>query len=121
MGKKSIDQDVINRLLVAKDILEKIRSLPIANPDRYTVAQHVLTAHDAAELAIAGIANYLELASKSKQTYLMDYFPLIKSQNPKDEVPGRAYFSQLNTKSKLNSIVINGLGIGAKYENLYIR
>ena len=31
------------------------------------------------------------------------------------------YFSQLNTKSTLNYIVINGLGIGAKYANLYIR
>jgi len=97
MEKKSPDQDVINRLLVAKYLLEEIRSLPIANPDRYTTARFVLTAHDAAELAIAGIAHHLGIAPKSPQTYLMDYFPLIKTQHPEDEVDGRAYFSQLNT------------------------
>jgi len=97
MEKKLPDQDVIDRLLVAKDLLEKIRFLPIANPDRYTVARFVLTAHDAAELAIAGIARHIGITPKSPQTYLMNYFPLIKNQHPKDEVPGRAYFSQLNT------------------------
>ena len=49
MKTKSISPDVMYRLLVAKDLLEKLSSLPTANPDRYTIAQHVLTAHDASE------------------------------------------------------------------------
>jgi hypothetical protein len=97
MGEKSPDQAVIDRLLVAKYLLEEIRFLPIANPDRYTTARFILTAHDAAELAIAGIAQHLEIAPKSPKSYLMDYFPLIKNQHPKDEVDGKVYFSQLNT------------------------
>lgn len=97
MEKKSPDQDVINRLLVAKYLLDTIRSLPIANPERYTIARFVLTAHDAAELSIAAIAHHIGIIPKSPQTYLMDYFPVIKNQHPEDEVPGRAYFSQLNT------------------------
>lgn len=98
MGKKSPDQDVINRLLVAKYLLDGIRSQPIANSDRYTIARFVLAAHNAAELAIAGIARHIGITPPSRQNYLMDYFPLIKKhQDSKHEVPGRAYFSQLNT------------------------
>ncbi len=96
MNKKIPEQDVINRLLVAKDFLEKIRSLPIANPDRYTIARHILTAHDAAELAIAAIAHHLGI--ETKDYYLMDYFsPISKKEHPDEDVMGRKYFSQLNT------------------------
>lgn len=96
MKKKSFDPDLINRLLLAKELLEKIRTLPIANPDRYTTARHVLTAHDAAELAIAGVAHHIGIIPKSP-IYLMDYFSLINKEHPNDEVPGKVYFSQLNT------------------------
>jgi len=72
MKTKPFSQDVIDRLLVAKDLLEKISSSPIVNPDRYTVARHVLTAHNAAELAIAGIAHYLGKLPKSSKAFLME-------------------------------------------------
>jgi|GEM_PF-2327281 len=93
-----LNQNVIDRLLIAKDFLDKIRFLPIANPDRYTTARNVLTSHDAAELAIAGIAHYLKLTPKSPQTYLMDYLTAISQKaHQGDEVPGKDFFSQLNT------------------------
>ena len=93
---KSFSQDVIDRLLVAKDLLEKISSLPTANPDRYTIARYVLTAHNAAELALAGIAHHLGKLPKSPKTFLMDYFSPISEIDPSEAVPGRHYFSQLN-------------------------
>jgi hypothetical protein len=96
MKTKPFSQDVIDRLLVAKDLLEKISSLPSANPDRYTLARHVLTAHDAAELALAGIARHLGVLPESSKTFLMDYFSPIKKKHHDKEVPGRQYFSQLN-------------------------
>jgi hypothetical protein len=96
MQNKVADQNVINRLLVAKYLLDEIRYLPIVNPDSYTTARYVLTAHDAAELSIAAIVHHLNLTPKSPQAYLMEYFGLIKTHFPKDEVPGRAFFSQLN-------------------------
>jgi len=96
MKTKPFSQDVIDRLLVAKDLLEKISSSPIANPDRYTIAMHVLTAHDAAELAIAGIAHHLGKLPQSSKSFLMDYFSPISEIHPNEEVPGRGYFSQLN-------------------------
>ena len=97
MNKKIPDQDIINRLLISKYLLDDIRSLPTVNPDRYTVARYILTAHGAAELSIAGIFHHLGLSLKSPQTYLMDYFGLIKKEHSHDDVPGQSYFSQLNT------------------------
>ena len=97
MKTKPFSQDVIDRLLIAKDLLEKISSSPIVNPDRYTVARHVLTAHNAAELAIAGIAHYLWKLPQSPKAFLMDYFSPIAQIHPDKEVPGKDYFSQLNT------------------------
>ncbi|MGB2862886.1 MAG: hypothetical protein WBC05_06135 [Sedimentisphaerales bacterium] len=96
MKTKSFSQDVIDRLLVAKDLLERINSLPTSNPDRYTIARHVLTAHDAAELALAGIARHIGKLPSSSKTFLMDYFSPIRETHPNEEVPGKDYFSQLN-------------------------
>ena len=96
MKTKASSQDVIDRLLIAKDLLERINSLPNANPDRYTIARHILTAHDAAELALAGIARYIGKLPQSSKTFLMDYFSPIRETHPDEEVPGKEYFSQLN-------------------------
>jgi hypothetical protein len=96
MKTKSLSQDVIDRLLVAKDLLDKISYLPTVNPDRVTIAHHVLTAHDAAELALAGIARHLGKLPESPKAFLMDYFSPIRQIHPDEEVPGREYFSQLN-------------------------
>lgn len=97
MKAKVPTQEVIDRLLIAKNLLEGIRFLPVANPDRYAIAKHVLTAHDAAELAIAGIAHHLRCLPKSQKVFLMDYFaPIKEKKHPNDEVSGRGYFSQLN-------------------------
>ena len=97
MGNKPLGQEVIDRLLIAKDLLEKIRTLPIANPDRYTIAKYILTAHDAAELAIAAIARYLNVLPQPGKTYLMDYFkPISETHSGEEDVIGKHYFSQLN-------------------------
>jgi hypothetical protein len=69
-------QDVIERLLLAKDLLGRIRFSGVPRPDRQTLASHILTAHDAAELALAAVVRHLGRLPKSAQTYLMDYFPL---------------------------------------------
>ncbi len=88
--------DVVDRLLVAKGLLARIRFLPIARPDRISLARHILTAHDAAELSLAAISRHLGRLPQSPQTYLMEYFPAIQGANPGQAIPGRDYFSQLN-------------------------
>jgi len=91
-----IAQEVLERLLVAKGLLSQIRDLPTTRPDRITLARQILTAHDAAELALAAIACHLGLLPTSRQTYLMEYFPAIQKHHPGREVAGRDYFGQLN-------------------------
>src|SRR5712691_1563636 len=70
--------DVIERMLLSKSLLGPIRFLPTARPDRLTLARHILTAHDAAELALAGIAQHLGRWPRTQQVHLMDYFPAIE-------------------------------------------
>ncbi len=88
-------QDVVDRLLVAKGLLAKIRYLPVARPDRISLAQAILSAHDAAELASAAIARHLNCLPASQKTYLMDILSAI--QKEQGNVPHRDYFSQLNS------------------------
>jgi hypothetical protein len=95
MNKMTLNQNVIDRLLIAKDLLNGIRFTPIANPDRQTIARYILTSHDAAELAIAGIASHLDVTPKG-QSYLMNYFPEIAKTHEGEDVPGKNYISQLN-------------------------
>ncbi len=94
---KKISQEVLDRLLTAKNFLEGLIAIPIARPDGYRIAGYILTAHDAAELAIAGIAHRLDCLPRSNKSYLMDYFGPIrqKAHNEKD-VEGKTFFSQLN-------------------------
>lgn len=92
----ALKTEVVDRLLLAKFLLGPIVSTPVAKPDRLTIARHILTAHDAAELAIAGIAYYLECLPDSTRTFFMDYFTPIKNAKNGDPVPGRDYFSALN-------------------------
>jgi hypothetical protein len=74
-GEMPLQQDIVERLLVAKDLLSRIRFVPTARPDRVTLARHILTAHDAAELAVAAIARHVGRLPPGPQVYLMDYFP----------------------------------------------
>jgi hypothetical protein len=92
----AITQEVIDRLLLSKAFLGRIRFLSVARPDRLTLAIHILTAHDAAELALAGIAHHLGKLPASGQAYLMNYFPEIKKAHPDREVEGKEFFNQLN-------------------------
>lgn len=94
MEKKSLNQNIIDRLLIAKDLLKGIRYTPIASPNRHTIARSILTSHDAAELAIAGIADHLKATTTEK--YLMKYFPAISGVTSGKEVAGRGFFAQLN-------------------------
>ena len=91
-----LSQDVVDPLLVAKGMLARVRFLPAVRPDRISLSQTILTAHDAAELALAAIARHLNRLPESPQTYLMQYFPAIKREHPDEAVAGREYFSQLN-------------------------
>ena len=88
--------EVIDRLLLSKAFLERIRYQPVEAKDRHTLAANIIASHDAAELAIAAICDELGCLPKNmSKSYLMDYFdPLEKAQ--KKSAHGREYFRQLN-------------------------
>ncbi|MFH1699115.1 MAG: hypothetical protein ABIE07_00895 [Candidatus Zixiibacteriota bacterium] len=94
MNRKNISQEVIDRLLMAKSLLGTIESIEIENPDKYIVAHNILTAHDATELAIAGVAHH-EDKLPQKKTFL-SYFEALKNQIPNME-SHISYFTQLNS------------------------
>jgi hypothetical protein len=89
--------EVVEQLLLCKVLLSRIRFTPVARPDRATLASHIITAHDAAELAIAAICHQLGLSPSRDQNYLMNYFqPLADASHKGTDVYAKDYFSQLN-------------------------
>src|SRR5690242_14900179 len=88
--------EVLDRLLLAKSFLDRIRFQPVAIHDRHTLASHIIAAHDAAELSIAAVCDQLGALPKNKgNAYLMDYFePLEKAVSK--TVHAKDYFRNLN-------------------------
>lgn len=96
MIRPAVAEEVIDRLLIARGLLDSIRYTEAPERDRVALAKHVLTAHDASELAIAAIAQHIGKTPKKSQSYLMDYFPLLREQHPNKDVKHRGFFSRLN-------------------------
>jgi len=89
-------REVVERLLVSKSLLGRIRFQPTAEPDHVSLASQILAAHDAAELALAAISDQLNRLPAKDKHYLMDYFERLKGLHPDQEVFAKEYFSQLN-------------------------
>jgi hypothetical protein len=100
--------EVLERLLLSKSFLDRIRFQPVAVHDRHTLAANIIASHDAAELAIAAVADELGCSpTNAGKTYLMDYFdPIEKTTGVAGH--GRDYFRQLN-----------GVRIMLKHQGLY--
>lgn len=96
MTKPPVAEEVIERLLIARGLLDSIRHAQVPERDRIALAKHILTAHDASELAIAAIAQHMGKIPQKSQSYLMDYFPLLREQHSNRDVKHRGFFSRLN-------------------------
>ncbi len=92
----SILARVAQRLLLGKSLLSRIRVHPVSQPDQHSLANHIITAHDAAELILAAIADHKRKLPPREQHYLMDYFEPLKGLHPERDVTGREFFRQLN-------------------------
>lgn len=92
----SILARVAQRLLLGKSLLSRIRFHPVSQPDQHSLANHIITAHDAAELILAAIADHKGKLPPREQHYLMDYFEPLKGLHPERDVTGREFFRQLN-------------------------
>jgi len=87
-------QDVFERLLLAKALLSEISVVPTVRPDSLTTARYVLIAHDAAELVLAAITRHLQ-CTITDRAHLMDYAGAIGKETEQD-IPHRNFFSDLN-------------------------
>jgi hypothetical protein len=89
--------ETVDRLLLSRSLIAPLRFKP-AN-DRFAVAAHVLTAHDAAELAIAAICTELSVPdiSDTRALGLPDYLGKLKGHLHADrDVSAKDYISKLN-------------------------
>jgi len=93
---KPLLPEVTEILLIAKSILDRLKSETPASPDRHSIVVNILLAHDAAELALSAVAQQCGKLPSGKYHYLMDYFAPLKTLHQDKEVPGRGYFDQLN-------------------------
>jgi hypothetical protein len=83
--------------LVARQLLARIGPLTPAS-DAVAVAHAILTAHDAADLALAALAEHLRVPLNKGTQFLMDYVSAIADHlKPRGgKLSGRTYMSQLN-------------------------
>jgi hypothetical protein len=91
----SIRPDVAIRLVSAKQFLVASAGQLTPNSDAVLVGKMILTAHDAAELAVAAIANHLGVELPDR-TYLTGYPALIERQLSVQTFPGKEFLRQLD-------------------------
>jgi hypothetical protein len=96
-GNMALRSDVLDRLLLSRALLRTFPDSPAPETDRYRVGLQVLSAHDAAELAISAIADHCHKTPAKQQLFLLDYFGALQDIFPDKQTPGRDYFTRLNT------------------------
>lgn len=89
-----LSDTVLRRLLIVKELLAALPPLTPSS-DGLAVARAVLTAHDAAELALATVADVVGAPRGKDKTFLMGYAGAIRERTG-DAVAGSDYLSQLN-------------------------
>jgi hypothetical protein len=89
----SLKKEVLHRLVLAKSILSSGQSSPVGQPNAHLVAKQVLNGHDAADLALAAIADQQgKLAATGRIPFMMQCLELIDTVVDKQVL----YFSALN-------------------------
>lgn len=95
-----LSEAILRRLLVSKTFLASNAGQLTPHSDGAAVAKMVLTAHDAAELAAAAIAEHVEAEGLSERTTLVEYPAKIVKQRPGTPFPGQTFLRQLNDARK---------------------
>lgn len=96
MTHMKIQKEVADQLLLSRSLLERLRFQAAPDSDRLSLATHVLTVHDAAELALAAIVSACSIPLSTTRPAMMDYLAALKTRHSDREVTGRDYFDRLN-------------------------
>src|ERR1019366_5647948 len=91
----SIRPEVAIRLVSAKQFLVASAGQLTPNSDAVLVGKMILTAHDAAELAVAAIADHLGVELPDR-TYLTSYPALIERHLAGQSFEGKEFLRQLD-------------------------
>jgi len=95
--KTKIRNEVLARILLAKKIYNDAELACSNLIDQTVFTKGIFLLHDAAEIALAAVANHLNAEFKDRN-YLLSYYKLIKDQAPrKGNVPLRREMERLNT------------------------
>lgn len=86
-------QETLDRLLLAKSYLDRTRTQQMNSATAYSVAEHILSAHDAAELGIAAICHELDCLPNKKE--FISYFDEL-ARTTGSAVKYRGYMLTLN-------------------------
>ena len=92
----ALHKKVVERLLLCKSLLARLRFHSAAEPDRYLLASQILTAHDASELAAAAVADQRDKLPPRVNSGLLEYLNRLKELHPGEPVPRQEFFSRLN-------------------------
>jgi hypothetical protein len=77
----TLRKEVLHRLLLAKSILATGRNAPLGVPNPHLVARQVLSAHDAADLVFAAIADHQrKLTAIGKAPSIVECLKLIDTR-----------------------------------------
>lgn len=93
----SFDKSDLDRLMIAKTLLDRAANIHTAEPDDHTLAIELLACHDASELVLATIASRLPGAKLKDQSNLLSYAGLIGGAEYKEVgFPGGSHWDALN-------------------------
>jgi len=92
----NLPENTLRRLLASKGLLRESNLILTPNSEPVEVAKAVLTAHDASELALAAIADYLGVMPVDKHVYLMQIASAVNSKDSARPLPGLDYLRSLN-------------------------
>ena len=88
--------EVLQRLLLGKSLLSRIRTLPVVELSQHDLAHQIVTAHDGAELILAAIADQKGKLPAKEKHFILDYLGSLGTLHPQEDVYGRAFIRSLN-------------------------
>lgn len=96
-----LGEDTLRRLLVSRQMLAAAVGPFTSHSDAVAVSRAILSAHDAAELALAAICSALDALPKdNRDRYLLEYADALQASRPDVSFPERRYLVQLNRVRK---------------------
>ena len=117
--KKTIPNDILQRLLLAKELLRKGEASCSIPNDALSFSIGIVLFHDACEATLSAVASSVNAKTK-QNTYLKDYFDLIEEADKdkgKRKIEYR-YQIQITLNTLRNNVKHNGILVYSKHNSV---